>query len=198
MPLKPVVNRGQREQGLGGGGAGNPQVPFHLQMSETCILSRLLRMYFLWTWEFDSCLSKLRNFGEVWIPPTPLGTPLSQIVCNYTLDLGSVRQSTIMHVLALFNPDGGHFGHLFWIVSWKALRTQYTQIRNAYCKRNASVVTKRYIFKVFIVAYNFSTKLINRSISVICLCERFMWRIHSWRLTKHSSHVLYEPMHISV
>jgi hypothetical protein len=39
----------------------------NLQMSETRILIRLLRMYFSWNREISSALSKLRNFG------TPLG-----------------------------------------------------------------------------------------------------------------------------
>jgi hypothetical protein len=38
-------------------------VPLNLQRSETRVLIRLLRMYFPWNWEFDSALSKLRNFG---------------------------------------------------------------------------------------------------------------------------------------
>jgi hypothetical protein len=37
-------------------------VPLNLQMSETRILIRLLRMYFPRNWEFGSALSKLRNF----------------------------------------------------------------------------------------------------------------------------------------
>jgi hypothetical protein len=38
-------------------------VPLNLQMSETRILIRLLRMYFPQKLEFGSALSKLRNFG---------------------------------------------------------------------------------------------------------------------------------------
>jgi hypothetical protein len=38
-------------------------VPLNLQMSETRILIRLLRMYFSRNWDLDSGLSKLRNFG---------------------------------------------------------------------------------------------------------------------------------------
>jgi hypothetical protein len=38
-------------------------VLLNLQMSETCILIGLLRMYFPQNWEFGSALSKLRNFG---------------------------------------------------------------------------------------------------------------------------------------
>jgi hypothetical protein len=37
-------------------------VPLNLQMNETHIFIRLLRMYFSWNWEFGSALSKLRNF----------------------------------------------------------------------------------------------------------------------------------------
>jgi hypothetical protein len=43
-----------------------------LQMSETHILIRLLRMYFPRNWEFGSALSKFRNFflgGRFWTPP---------------------------------------------------------------------------------------------------------------------------------
>jgi hypothetical protein len=43
-------------------------VPLTLQMSETRILIRLLRIYFPRNWEFGSALLKLRNFGTslVW------------------------------------------------------------------------------------------------------------------------------------
>jgi hypothetical protein len=47
------------------------------------ILTTLLRMNFPRNWEFDSALSKLRNFGEEWFEPpqTPiLGTPLCAIM----------------------------------------------------------------------------------------------------------------------
>jgi hypothetical protein len=53
-----------RENGDLGAVAPYLGVPFNLQMSETCILIRLLRMYFPRNWEFGSALSKLRNFGE--------------------------------------------------------------------------------------------------------------------------------------
>jgi hypothetical protein len=48
-----------------GGGAVTPKtgVSLNLQMSETRILIRLLRMYFPRYWEFGSALSKLMNFG---------------------------------------------------------------------------------------------------------------------------------------
>jgi hypothetical protein len=51
-------------------------------MSETRILSMLLRMYFPRNWEFGSAFSKLRNFGEGGLNPqtSPLGTPLVFIV----------------------------------------------------------------------------------------------------------------------
>jgi hypothetical protein len=57
-----VEERGQRELGSGGGsllarGSAN------LQMGETRILIRLLRIYFPRNREFGSVLSKLRNFG---------------------------------------------------------------------------------------------------------------------------------------
>jgi hypothetical protein len=60
-----VADRGQRE---GGSRGDSPpprvRVPLNLQVSETRILIRLIRMYFPRSWEFDSALSKLRNFGE--------------------------------------------------------------------------------------------------------------------------------------
>jgi len=49
--------------------------PFHettQRMSESRILVRLLRMYFPRNREFGSALSKLRNFGAGFEPPTPL------------------------------------------------------------------------------------------------------------------------------
>jgi hypothetical protein len=54
----PVEDRGQRERDLG---ATAPQsgVPLYLQMSETGILIRLLRMYFPRNCEFSSALLKL-------------------------------------------------------------------------------------------------------------------------------------------
>jgi hypothetical protein len=57
-----VEDPGQRERGSGG---GNLLVRglLNLQMSETRILIRLLRMNFPRNWEFGSALSKLRNFG---------------------------------------------------------------------------------------------------------------------------------------
>jgi hypothetical protein len=57
-----VENRGQREWGSGD---GSPLVKgsARLQMSETCMLIRLLRMCFPRNSEFSSALSKLRNFG---------------------------------------------------------------------------------------------------------------------------------------
>ena len=41
------------------------------KISESCILVRLLRMYFPRNWEFGSDLSKLRNFGGGLNTPTP-------------------------------------------------------------------------------------------------------------------------------
>jgi hypothetical protein len=62
-----------RENGDLGAIAPWSGVPFNLQMSETRILIRLLRMCFLRNWEFCSALSKLRNFGgnEHPKPPSP-------------------------------------------------------------------------------------------------------------------------------
>jgi hypothetical protein len=67
-----------REYGDLGAVAPYSGVPLNLQMSETLILIRLLRIYFPLNREFGSALSKLRNFG-VGVeppPPTPLCTPL--------------------------------------------------------------------------------------------------------------------------
>jgi hypothetical protein len=49
-------------------GGFTPGIPPNLQMNETHILIRLLRMYIPRKWEFGSALAKLRNFGG--------GTPL--------------------------------------------------------------------------------------------------------------------------
>jgi hypothetical protein len=52
-----------------------------LQMSETLILIRYLRMYFSCNWEFGSTLTKLKEFrggGGLKSPKPPLGTPLVQ------------------------------------------------------------------------------------------------------------------------
>jgi hypothetical protein len=57
-------DRGQRER-RSGGGSPYSGVPLNLQMSETRILVRLLRMYFPRNWEFGSSLSKVQNFGGV-------------------------------------------------------------------------------------------------------------------------------------
>jgi hypothetical protein len=71
-----VEDRGQRERGSGGGSPWSG-VPLNLQMSETRILIRLLRVYFPRNWEFGSVLSKLRNFGWGGLntPTPPHGTP---------------------------------------------------------------------------------------------------------------------------
>jgi hypothetical protein len=50
-----------------------------LQMNETRILIRLLRMYIPRNWEFGSGLAKLGNFrggGGFELPIPPFGTPL--------------------------------------------------------------------------------------------------------------------------
>jgi hypothetical protein len=74
-----VEDRGHRERGTGGSSPFSG-VPLHLQVSETHILIRLLRMYFPWNWEFGSALSKLWNFklvgGGSLTPQTPYDTPL--------------------------------------------------------------------------------------------------------------------------
>jgi hypothetical protein len=73
-----------RENGDLGAVAPYSGVPLNLQMSETRILIRLLRMYFPRDWEFDSAFSKFRNFVErrVEPPQTPLGTPLWVAILN--------------------------------------------------------------------------------------------------------------------
>jgi hypothetical protein len=52
-----------------GGNSPKSEVPLYLQMSETHILIRLLRMYFPRNWEFGSALSKLLNFRVGWLKP---------------------------------------------------------------------------------------------------------------------------------
>jgi hypothetical protein len=69
-----------RENGDLGAVAPESGVPLNLQMNETHILIRLLRMYIPRNWEFGSALAKLPNFGgggEL-NPQTTLGTPLSE------------------------------------------------------------------------------------------------------------------------
>jgi hypothetical protein len=55
--------------GVSGGGSPYSGVPLNLQMSETHILIRLLRMYFPRNREFGSAFKKLRNFGWRFEPP---------------------------------------------------------------------------------------------------------------------------------
>jgi hypothetical protein len=73
-----------RENGDVGAVAPKSGVPLNLQINETHILIRLLRMYIPRNWEFGSALAKPRNFG--WgrglKPQTPLGTPLMQNLQN--------------------------------------------------------------------------------------------------------------------
>jgi hypothetical protein len=69
-----------RENGDLGAVAPESGVPLNLQMSETRILIKLLRMYFPRNLEFGSALSILRNFGGGGgglNPNPPLGTPLT-------------------------------------------------------------------------------------------------------------------------
>jgi hypothetical protein len=63
-----VEDRGQREWGSGGSSPYSA-VPLNLQMSETHILIRVLRMYFSRNCEFGLALSKLWNFGGGGPPP---------------------------------------------------------------------------------------------------------------------------------
>jgi hypothetical protein len=62
----PPINGVPRNFFLGGGGGGSTNsvedrgVLLNLQMSETRVLIRLLRMYFPRNWEFGSVLSKPR------------------------------------------------------------------------------------------------------------------------------------------
>jgi hypothetical protein len=58
-----VEDRGRKNGDLGAV-AHYSGVPLNLQISETCILIRLLRMNFPWNWEFGSGLSK-RSVGIV-------------------------------------------------------------------------------------------------------------------------------------
>jgi hypothetical protein len=64
-----------RREGRENGDLGAVGVPLNLQMSETRLRIRLLRMYFPRNWAFGSALSKLWNFrgggGRVEPPPKP-------------------------------------------------------------------------------------------------------------------------------
>jgi hypothetical protein len=55
-------DKGQRVRGSAGRSPYS-EVPLNLQMSETRILIKLLRMCYPLNWEFGSALSKLRNVG---------------------------------------------------------------------------------------------------------------------------------------
>jgi hypothetical protein len=68
-----------RENGDLGVVAPKSMVPLNLQMNETHILIRLLRMYIPRKWDYGSALAKLRNFGGGGLQPPPnhpSGTPL--------------------------------------------------------------------------------------------------------------------------
>jgi hypothetical protein len=73
------VDKRAGRTGILGAVAPYSWVPLYLQISETCILIRLLRMYFPWNGEFGSASTKLRIFGGGGglntQPPLP-GTPL--------------------------------------------------------------------------------------------------------------------------
>jgi hypothetical protein len=60
-----------RENGYLGAVAPQSRVPLNLQMSETHILIRLLRMYFPRNREFGPTLSKVQNFRGGFEPPKP-------------------------------------------------------------------------------------------------------------------------------
>jgi hypothetical protein len=81
-----------RENGDLGAVDPYPGVPLNLQMGETPILIKLLRMYFPRNREFGSALSKLRYFagGGLESPKTPLGTPLAVIPGD--LETSTVRR----------------------------------------------------------------------------------------------------------
>jgi hypothetical protein len=72
-------------------------LPLNLQMNETHILIRLLRMYIPWNWEFGSALAKLQNFGGGGVEPQ---NPL-RYATDYT---GRVAQPSAGRVL-LFCTD---------------------------------------------------------------------------------------------
>jgi hypothetical protein len=62
-----------RENGDLGAVAPESGVPLNLQMNETHILIRLLRMYIPRNWEFGPALEKLWNFwGGAVEPPPPI------------------------------------------------------------------------------------------------------------------------------
>jgi hypothetical protein len=73
--------------------------PFNLQMNETRILIRLLRMYIPRNWEFGSTLAKFRGEGG-FDPPTttpPFGTPL------YCEDLHVECYCAVITITTLFS-----------------------------------------------------------------------------------------------
>jgi hypothetical protein len=76
-------------------------VPLNLQMNETHILSRLLRMYIPWNWEFGSALSKLRNFEGWGVEPPP---PRTSLLWGYLLplvrsqNLGCRKLGNLLHL----------------------------------------------------------------------------------------------------
>jgi hypothetical protein len=79
-----------RENGDLGVVAPYSRVPLNLQMNETHILIRLLRMYIPRSWEFGSAFAKLRNFGGVPNPPSVCHCVHLMEVCElhtYTLYL---------------------------------------------------------------------------------------------------------------
>jgi hypothetical protein len=97
-----VEDRGQRERGSGGGSPlvrDCAQFAIRFDFVKLSGCSGFLRMYFARNWEFDSALSKLRNFGRGGgvEPPNPsryatgLGGPQSRS--------GRVRK---------FSPPPGH------------------------------------------------------------------------------------------
>jgi hypothetical protein len=76
-----VGARGQRGRGSE---VGSPIVkaPLDLQMNETHIVIRLLRLYIPRNWEFRSALAKYRNLGVGGFEPPKLttGKPLNDII----------------------------------------------------------------------------------------------------------------------
>jgi hypothetical protein len=110
------LRTGGRENEDLGAVAPSSGVPLNLQMSQTGILIRLLRIYFPRNWEFGSALSKLRNFvgrGGLNPPKSHLGMPLftapfltNSLLCNirYLISDTNKMHAYLLHMYTMFLP----------------------------------------------------------------------------------------------
>jgi hypothetical protein len=120
-----VEDRGHRERGSGG--SSPPSQGFHsiLQMNETHILIRFLRMYFPRNWEFGSALSKLRNLGVCGWGLNPPNAPqyvtgvnnysiILRCLSNTNKILPCLYKSYRLNVSALQKPPSGQLQSLLY------------------------------------------------------------------------------------